>query len=56
MMDLSICVLSICISVMRFSIRRLKGLIGFVFLFQRWFCFVASRGHCVQGLKDIRPI
>ena len=30
--DLSICVLSICISVTRFSIRRLKGLIGFVFV------------------------
>ena len=30
--DLSICVLSICISVMRPSILRLKGLIGFVFV------------------------
>ena len=30
--DLSICVLSICISVVRFSIWRLKGLIGFGFV------------------------
>ena len=38
--DLSICVLSICISVMRFSIWRLKGLMGFVCFFQRKFCVV----------------
>ena len=55
MVDLSICVLSICISVTRFSIQRLKGLMGFVFV-QRRFCFVGSRGHCVQGLKDMRPV
>ena len=32
MVDLSICVLSICISVMRFSNWRQKGLIRFVFV------------------------
>ena len=32
---LSICVLSVCISVMRFSIWRLKGLMGFVFVLKK---------------------
>ena len=32
MVDLSICVLSIGISVMRFSIRSLKGLMEFAFI------------------------
>ena len=36
--DLSICVLSIFASVTRFSIRRLKGLMGFVFVSKKVLC------------------
>ena len=36
--DLSICVLSICISVTRFSIQKLKGLMEFVFVSKKVLC------------------
>ena len=36
--DLSICALSICILMTRFSIQRLKGLMGFVFVSKKVLC------------------
>ena len=49
MVNLSICVLSICILVMRFSTQRLKGLMGFVFVSKKVL-------YCGQGLKGMRPV
>ena len=56
MVDLSI----FCFIYLYFSDKifysETKRFDGVCFLFQRKFCFVSSRGHCGQGLKDMKPV